>query len=87
MALRLHLRPERNQGSAVDVNVEDARSGYHAAYEAYRVCAARVAEATKSGDPPSDEDLKAEERALADLSAARARLMEAIVKQAGLPNS
>jgi hypothetical protein len=83
MAPRLHLfaslHGERGEAE-MDVTLEDARAMYWAAYEAYRVCAARVAQIMASGDVPSDDDVKAEHRTLSELNSARRRLFDALVK-------
>jgi len=62
----------------MDATLDGARARYQVAYETYRVRAARIAKAVSSGGLASDEDIKAEERALSELTTARRRLLEAI---------
>ena len=67
----------------MDATLEDARARYQVAYESYRVRAARIAQAVSAGGQASDEDIKAEEHALSELTTARRLLLDAIATRGG----
>lgn len=66
--------------------LDDARSGYSAAYAAYQQAAKRVADTLASGLLPSSADVEDEATAIEKLAAARGRLLAEISTLASMPH-